>query len=358
VNRQPSTVNRQLLLVALFCATTLHGQSALNIPTPQTDPTEFGSLALDPSEALVVPRGRLVVSIQTSYFNQWGGSWHTARIHRDQQREGQPLSDEEIAIIDRDFGGDSVSRVDVEGWRLDTLVAVGLGRATLSARIPWITIGTPNGDPLAEAFHDVIPVSENYERDIFARGQTLVLIRGAAGAVTARSELDQSGIGDAVITISAPVTRHHVAALSISAPTGKADTLHGSGGWDSGIRWFSSWSGGRRHYAAGMAYNRLDRSGDFLGLRRSDTWNLYGAVEQPLGARWSAVLRGRVDSSPLDRIIDDDLGKPAFFYRLGLVRAMNSGRLLSIELGEELAPQWGLDADFSLHVSVTQRVGS
>jgi hypothetical protein len=279
-------------------------------------------------------------------------------VHRDRGRKDLPISDEEIAFLDREFGGDDMYRVDVEGWRLDAFLARGFGPVTVSARIPWIAIGSPRWDSAAEEFHSVIPVSESYERDIFARGQTLVFIRGDDAAITARSELERSGLGDIALTATMPLLTtargSHAAAVSVSPPTGKRGTLHGSGGWDSGVRWFSSWSGGRRHYALAAGYNHPG-GGDLLGIDRTGTWNVYAAVEQPLGRRWSATIRGRADSSPLASVTGDDIGRPAFFYRLGIMRRAGPDHILAIELGEELAPQWGIDADFSLHVGVVRK---
>jgi hypothetical protein len=345
-------------LILLLAAAPSSAQHSLWLPTPQTDATEFASAALDPSEGLVLPPRALVVSAQLTYFNQWAGSWHTARILEASGSGRGVLTDADIRRMDDQFSGEEIYRVDVEGWRMDTLLAWGVGNVTLAARLPWIGIGAPGGDSVAEAFHRIFPVADSYDREVFARGQTMVLLRGAGGRITRSGELNRSGIGDIVVSAALPVLRSassaHAATISLSAPTGQRGTLHGSGGWDGGLRWFSTWSGGKRHYVAAAGWTYLDRNGDLLGVPRADLWNLYAGVEQPLGRSWSTSLRARVDSSPLAEASREDLGKPAIYYRVGVHYLTRGAERISFEFADEVAPQWGIDADWSIHVAVSR----
>ena len=349
-----------LALLVLLCSAPLRGDNSLFTPTPQTDPTEFGSLALDPSEALLLDRGEWFTSVQTSYFNQWAGTWHTARFHLARNEPG-PFTDEDIRTLESQFPQDNIFRLDIEGWRSDLVLARGLpGGATLNVRIPWVEIGGPHWDQIGEAFHDVFGETDSYRRDLFARGDTFVLFRTNKNiSITAREELERSGVGDATVALAMPLPSRwfgtQSVAVSLKVPTGERGTLHGSGGWDSGARWFAVWNERSREYLMGLGYNKLDGGGNFLGVQRNDSWNVLVGVRQPITRRLSASVRSRVDSSPLRELEEAAFGRATFYHRLGLSLEARDQTLITFEFGNELVPQAGIDADWSFHLGVTKR---
>lgn len=350
-------------LAIFLSALPLSAQSAFWLPTPQTDPTEFGSLALDPSESLALPKGQWAAAFNATYFNQWAGTWHTGRVHRDRKLQGQSETEDEIAYLEAAFPHDPIYRVDVEGYRSDLFFARGAGHGlTFSARIPWITIGGPQWDAVAEDFHKVLPASPSYGRDLFARGDTLIFVQGHHGIIERRGELARSGVGDVVLdgslVLPGFLNAENTLGLAVQLPTGKKDTLQGSGGVDVGLRYFSTWTRPRRSYFAGAGVNHQSHEGTFLGIRRSDSWNVILGVDQPLTRHVSATVRTRIDSSPLQRIVHEDLGRPVVYWRLGMLAKLSDRRWIAFELGDELLPQIGIDADWSAHLTFGTRFGS
>jgi hypothetical protein len=225
---------------------------------------------------------------------------------------------------------------------------------SLQARVPWIEIGAPHWDTAAETFHQAFPVVEHYVRDLFPRGQTFVYLRADGRSVVRREELARGGVGDTALTLGVPLRSTAGAterlAFTVEAPTGREGSLHGSGGWDFGARWFRRWSGRRNHYLIGAGYSHQSGGGSFLGFERSDTVHLAADVVRSLSARAALHFAARVDSSPLSGLTDMNLADPVFFYRFGAQFAAGERQWISIDLGEEIAPQMGVDTDFSLHV--------
>jgi hypothetical protein len=345
--------HRFLLVVFVFWCASAVAQTALPpIVSPATDPTEFGSLRLDPFESVVPPEGEWSFALSTTYFNQWNGTWHTRRIHEDLGRERQPIGDDEIEALEASFPADDIFRLDLEGYRADVVISRGFASGiALQARLPWISVGSPNWDGVAEGFHDLFPVVDHYVRDLFPRGETFLYIRADGKSVVRREELARSGIGDVALSVSMPIRRGERSsqrlALTVELPTGKEETLHGSGGVDAGVRWFYDRKGVKNDVLVGAGYTRLDPNGGFLGFERSDTFHLSADYHRRVGRRTALHLGARIDSSPLAGITALNLGDPVIFYRLGVQREMLPGQWLVFDIGEEIVPQMGVDADFS-----------
>lgn len=324
------------------------------VSTP-TDPTEFGSLRMDPFESVAPAESEWVIVLTGSYFNQWNGTWHTRRVHEDRGRQRQPIDDDELRFIEQAFPDDEVFYLDLEGSRMDLLLARGLrGGVTVQLRVPWITIGSPAWDSAAEAFHNLVPTVEHYVRDLFPRGETFLYVRTGGRSLLRREELRQSGLGDVSLSVGVPLGRSarltHRLVFAVEFPTGRKNSLHGSGGYDVGIRWFGSRQGRRNEWLFGAGFTRQDPSGSFLGLQRSDTYHLSADLVRRLSTRTALHAGARYDSSPLYGLTDLPLSDPVLFYRLGARFEAAPGQWFWFDLGEEIVPQTGLDADFSLHL--------
>ncbi|MGH9458516.1 MAG: DUF3187 family protein [Thermoanaerobaculia bacterium] len=326
------------------------------VSSTPTDPTEFGSLRLEPFESVAPPEGVWAILVTASYFNQWDGTWHTRRAHEDFGRRGEPIVDEELHALERAFPQDDIYRFDVEGTRFDLLLARGFRNGvSVQARVPWIEIGRPRWDGAAEAFHAVFPVVDHYARDLFPRGQTFLYLRAGGRSLVRRDELARSGIGDVALSVGIPMHRTARSAqrlaVTIELPTGNGDSLHGSGGWDAGARWFYTRQGKRNHLLVGAGYTHQDRRGSFLGFERADTSHLTVDLLRPLTPRTTLHLGGRVDGSPLAGLTNLNVSRPAFFYKIGAQWDVGHDQWVAVDIGEEIAPQVGLDVDFSLHLS-------
>lgn len=332
-------------------------------PYPQTDPVEMASLRLDPTFALAPEKGDWSTAVVFTQFNLWGHTWHISEAHRSQNLYRQPILDEELREVERKWAQDNVYHFDLEGWRADVVIARGFGRdGAVVVRIPWIYIGAPHWDSFPETVHDFLDVS-SLGREVFPRGDTFIYLKDRFNRhiVKAGRELNGGGPGDVALAASFPAAplwggESRIAAV-IELPTGRRDSIRGSGGYDLGIGWFGTWKGERRTWRAAAGFSRLDRNGSFFGYKRADVGHLLGEVEWPLRGNLRGTASVRVDSSPLAAVTGGHAGHPPTYYRFGLSGDLPGGGWFTVDVGQELLPQTGVEADWSLHVTVGRDPG-
>jgi hypothetical protein len=323
------------------------------------DPLRFNSLPLEPVEALAPPYGAWQISAASGYFNVWQTTWHTAASHRDLGLQGKPLTDGELRGLEAAFPDDQFYFIDVEGWRMDVDASLGLGRGyAVALRVPWIEIGSPHWDAIAEDFHEQIGFSD-MRRKLFPRGQTVIYVRGWNGPIEHRAEEEGSGLGDSSLSATGPLGRWLGAeqrwVVALQLPTGKAGTLRGSGGWDVGLRWFATWGTGRRQLRVGLGYTWLDPNGSWLGVKRANMFHALGEVHVPLG-RLTLRSTLRVDSSPLADFTGSDMGTPSCYWMVGVLGKLGGDGWWAFDTGENV-PFRGEVPDFSFHLLVGTRIG-
>jgi hypothetical protein len=329
------------------------------ISAPDGNPTDFGSPRLDPSEGMSLEAGRWDARLTATEWNAWRGSWHTATYHRLLGREGLPISDEEIALIERENPQGTAYRIDLEGWRSDLSLAYGLpGGFVAGLRLPVHDVGHPHWDVVAEAVHLALGFTTD-ARDVFPRGQTLVWIRGKDGArVLAREELNGSGIGDTTLWLGMPAGNllggTQRLSVVLDAPTGEKGSLRGSGGWDAGVRAFSAWQGERFAFQAAAGWSWLDPAGSWLGIRRSNLWHLLAEGRWRAGRKVALFLQARLDSAPLAGVVDGNLADPSLVYHLGIVGEIAPETDLAFQWGQDV-PEVGVGADWTFHLSIGRR---
>ena len=327
---------------------------------PFTDPLRVGSLPLDAAAARELAGGEWSLVAGWSYFNTWSGSWHTGTIHHELGRDGQPLQEDELRLLESRHPGDEIYRFDLQGWRADLTGAVGLGRGLVATlQVPRYGVGTPHWDAVATDFHAAFNFS-NSRREWFPRGQTVVYARGRGGTVEAWDELRTETWGDASLSLAGGgghwLGASHRWVMALEAPLGDEGTIGGSGGWDSGLRWFATWGSGRRQLRAGAGYTWLDGGGSFLGARRSDTWHLEAAARVPLSAALDLRVSGRLDSSPLSALSNAAPGDPSFYLALGIRAPLGADSWIAFDVGDNY-PISGVAPDFSFHLQLGAVVG-
>jgi hypothetical protein len=192
-------------------------------------------------------------------------------------------------------------------------------------------------------------------RDLFARGQSTVYVRGRRAAIERLSGLEGSGLGDVTLSVTGPLGRwlgaEHRWVVAVEAPTGEAGTLRGSGGWDTGVRWFGTWGQGASQARVGLGYTWLDPSGSWLGVKRDDIWGALIEGRAPLGRRIALRGSARFDSSPLAGFTGSDIGANSFYWTVGVLVPAAANAWVAFDLGEN----YGSNAevpDFSLHLQL------
>jgi hypothetical protein len=352
-----------LLALAAACAGPARPASAqdpLDWSVPPIDPTRLSSLPLRSSDARVPEPGRWRVEGTLGYFNLASPSWHITAIHSEYERDGQPVTSDELRVLETRHPSDEIYNLDVEGWQLDLNVSRGLGRGyALSLHIPWMEVGSPHWDAISSEFHHIFGIGQG-PRDILASGQTMVYVYSDGRYVERSHELVGSGVADVSLAVSGPIGRalgaSHRWAGVVEAPTGDRDGLWGSGGWDLGLRWFGDWRWSRWRIHAAAAYNWLDDSGGWLGIERADTWQTQAEVFFRIAD--GASLRASLwyGSSPLADFSDGAPGDPSPFLDLGAHFRIASRWWIAANLGENHV-SYGTTPDFTLQLQLGASLG-
>jgi hypothetical protein len=347
--RAPTLGFAALILVSGVCSGQVDPWASLVFP----DPLRFSSLPISGTEVTAPAAGQWQLSTMLSYFNVWQRTWHTRTIHKEFGLLGKPLQPWELRTLEQRHPADQFYHIDLEGWRNDLVVSRGFrGGIAATLRVPWVEIGSPHWDAIAEDTHKAFGLGD-MARDWFPRGQSTVYVRGRSGAVDRLSGLEGSGLGDVSLAVSGPfggwLGAEHRWAVAVEAPTGERDTLRGSGGWDRGVRWFGTWGQGSKQLRVGLGYTWLDSAGSWLGAKRDNTWGALVEGHTPLAGH--VVLRGsaRFDSSPLATFTASGLGRPSFYWTVGALAPVTGNAWVAFDVGEN----YGSNAeapDFSFHL--------
>jgi len=347
------------IVAFILAAGVCSGQVDPWAPVSFPDPLRFSSLPVSGTEAIAPAAGQWEVSTELGYFNVWQRTWHTARSHVVLGLEGKPLTDAEIKALERAFPSDQFYHIDLEGWRNDFMVSRGFhGGIAVTLRVPWVQIGSPHWDAIAEDFHATLGLAD-VAREFFPRGQAMVYARGRQRAVERLSGLEGTGIGDVSVSVTGPLGRwlgaEHRWVVAVETPTGEPGTLRGSGGWDKGVRWFGTWGQGASQLRVGIGYSWLDPAGSWLGVRRDNTWGALFEGRTPLGGRLTLRGSARFDSSPLAGFTDSNLGKTSFYWTVGMLAPVTSGAWVAFDVGENYGSSAAVP-DFSLHLQLGFRL--
>jgi hypothetical protein len=300
-----------------------------------------------------------MASATVSYFNVWHYTWHVGSIHRHLGRLGEPITRDELDFLENWYREEEIHQIDLEGMRGDFVLAHRLPGGTIATlTVPWMRVGGPGGDSIAEWFHDAIG-AKDMRRPWFPRGQSLLYVRAEGGRVALFDEIEGSGIGDVSLALSGRPGRalggEHRWALAVEAPTGEKGTLLGSGGWDAAVQWQGAWRLSRRGARLGLTAGaaRLDRKGSWLGLPRRDTYHLAADVRLPVGRRAQFLFTTRWDTSPIADM--GELSRNSGFWSVGIRRGLPAGGWLAFSVGEN----WqGIVPDWTFHLAAGGPLGA
>lgn len=315
---------------------------------PATDPTDFGSVWLDPASAATPPPGEWIFSINVAYFNSFRESGEVGALREESGIRGRVAS-EELREVELRFPSRDLFLIDMEGVVTEVRASRSL-TASLSAwvRVPVISVGSPNWDSAAEFAHDTFGVGTK-GRDLYPRGETLLYLRAGGSSLPGSADLETSRLGD----LEAGVTwRRGAHRVLLSGDGSTADgRLGSSGGMDAALGYFYLRELGEVSLALGAGYARLDPAGSFLGIERSDTWHMIGRAGIPVWREISFLAGARIDSSPLADASSGDLGEPGLTIDLAVSGELGPIRG-ALHFLEDF-PSIGVSADWSFLLTVT-----
>ena len=103
---------------------------------PPLDPLRAASLPLRLADLIPPEPGCVRVEATVGYFNVQESSWHAPTLHGNLGLAGQPLSADELALLERAFPEDEIYLLDLEGWQVDLHASLGLGLAEIDFGLP------------------------------------------------------------------------------------------------------------------------------------------------------------------------------------------------------------------------------
>ncbi len=317
-------------------------------PLPSIVPTDFGSLRMVPADAQPVAPGTIRLSMTTSYFNAFRTTWHTPVFHGGLGLKGTPLTDGEVSRIEHDFPNDDVYHLDVEGLRSDLVLSAGAGNGiVLTGRVPFIQIGAPNWDLIAEDSHRYLFGSKKGSRTLFPRGETMIYIRGHGTEIRRLNGLDGRHIGDSTLTVAVPMANFGRLTMAVKAPTGKSDSLFGSGAWDEGIGWNDDVVSSKRRFSFAASYSRV--RGSFLGACLANMINLSAEAQQRVTAATTLRVSLHGDTSNLRGVTHTNIGQALLSFTGGVVHTLRQGRWFAVDLFENY-PALGVANDWVIQI--------
>lgn len=322
------------------------------------DPLRLGSLPFDAMTAIVPDPGVWDVTVSVGWFNVWNADGRAASVRREfGLPRNEQITDEELRQLELRYPDDDLVYADFEGILVQTEATVGLTENLgITVMVPWMSIGSPNWDAIPEGWHDLVGITQS-NRTWFPRGGSLLYIEGQGTTLT-RRDLDEAGIGDVSVTVTATVGSwmgaDHVLEGIVDLPTGEVDTLRGSGGFDLGIRWFGRWRWRKSRLVVGAGLSRLDRNGSFLGIERDDTWQVGAHYDRRLGSRVVGSASVTYQSSPLSGFTASDAGNATLIRTLGVSVRVADTTWLSLRYGMDWAGA-GLFPDVSLRAAASVR---
>ena len=356
--RVRSTLAAAGLVLALI-STAGAGPLPLLRPAGTGDPLRAASLPFEPVHATLLPRGVWSVTATVGYANVWSVSDEVVLLHEAVGRSGEPLVSEKLRLLEQLAPGEDLRALDLEGWRTDLFASWGVHeRVTVTLQVPFIVIGRPGWDGVAEWWHDLTGLP-NAGRETFPRGASLFYLHGPGGTVERRRDLDGSGLGDVAFAAATRLGRglgaEHRVVVALEAPTGARDTLRGSGGWDAGVRWLAVWEWSRVDVVGGAGLTWTSDDGTLLGVPRADPWHLMAGLDWRFWRGLAATLRVAYERSPLDGFAGGRAGAPALSERIGVVAPLGRDGWVSFELAEDSAS--GVAPDFGFHLAVGTTIG-
>jgi len=229
-------------------------------------------------------------------------------------------------------------------------------RLQIGIDLPWVAHSQGSFDNFVQDWHKFFGLP-NGDRSRLPDDELTYAYANAGGDQLLLDD-ETSGVGDVRLLIAWQLLANQQSAASlftsIKAPTGDADDLAGSDGWDISIG-----LSGQRDFnlAHGNASIWAGFGGSWLGdgevlENQAEDW----AANAWLGAGWSPLdwlgLKLQLDShSALYDSALDELGNPPLILTLGGTLGFSDKTSLDISVGEDLAVNASPDVTFHLNLS-------
>jgi hypothetical protein len=290
-----------------------------------------------PEQAAVLSNEDSVVALTATDSNTFAKSaWVSRSLEGQTSRTTAP---DELANPRFDNGA-PVFLVDGETHRLELSVRHGFGgHLEVGVAIPVSRIGGGWSDELIEVTHHTLGIG-NDERESLRRNSEAIYIASGSGLYL-RNRSAGFSLGDIALTgkyelVTLEDDKMSIALSSaIELPTGKAQTLAGSGSLDAGVALIASrdFSGARVHASIGVLRLGHNRPlGTPAQLLVTDTV----AISRMLNARTSATMQLTVSESPFRHMGIAEFSKRSNQLSAGIQRRIGPSLIAYAALIENL----------------------
>jgi hypothetical protein len=317
------------LLIALPALAQEH--DALLGPLPVRDQylLNNGFFFFEPEAARVLDDDVWVFDIHSTDSNTFAKSrWISHNIDGDTDRR---TGDQTLGIIRMD-PGTTLFLVDGETHRTTFTAHHGFGKnLDVAIAVPFANIGGGSSDGFIEHFHATLNLGDN-QRVAVQRNHETVFVRTANNNTYLRDRPTGNYLGDIAVSAKYELTAFEDPNLAISAqaaielPTGKAQTLDGSGSFDGGLQLLATRDYGRMrvHASAGLLFLGHNTP---LDLQSQLVITNSIGVSRLLTSRTSATMQLTISQSPFRGIGAPELARRSYQLTVGLQHAI--GRSLT-----------------------------
>ncbi len=356
-------MNRPIaILFALMLASTASAQDsrmrdALLSPLPVRDQflLSNGFYFFTPEASRSLPEGTWSLSITSSEANTFAKSaWISHSLQGRTTRSGalQTLADTRF---------DSVSTlflVDGEIHRSDLTLARGF-RNGLELRVTAPVTSTGGGwsDRTIEAVHHAMKIG-NAERESLRRNTETVYLRHD-GATFSRSRGEGFALGDIALSAKYELTpvqergTNLAVVWTIELPTGRAQTLDGSGSVDGGLELIVSRDFERNRINASLGVIRLGRNQP-LGLRPQVLITDTVAFAHRMGDLTAVIAQLTVSESPFRQLDVSEFSRRSYQMSVGVQRSIGGmivhaafiENVVNFENSADAGVAWGISRRF------------
>jgi hypothetical protein len=345
-----------VLLMIAMPAIAQEGDALLG-PLPVRDQylLNNGFFFFEPESARVLDDGAWIVDMHAADSNTFAKSrWISHNVEGDTDRRSGAQT---LSLIRMDEGT-TIFLVDGETHRTTFTAHRGIGKnLEVAIAVPFTTIGGGSSDGFIEHFHSTLKLGDN-QRVAVQRNHETVFLRTDDNTYL-RERPAGNHIGDVALSakyeLSALEDPHLSLSLqtAIELPTGKAQTLDGSGSLDGGVQLLATRDFGstRLHASAGLLF--LGRNAP-LDLNSQIVITDSLGVSRLLASRTSATLQITISQSPFRGIGAPELTRRSYQMTAGLQHAFGQSLTAYAGIVENLITYQN-SADAGLVLGIARR---
>ncbi len=341
------------LLLTAFCLvpSVVLAQRAPSGPFALRDqfPVKLLFLSLRPESGYLLPTGARQWAFGLSYTNTYAGTWPVGNPKKaSDYYQAAPLNEYRL------FVDAEVLRLTIDlDWRIARRLQVG-------ATLPLIFQNGGFLDSSVEGFHGLFNLTNGGREETPQNAYGVFVVRNAQFWIN-REKAAAFQPGDMVLRLKSPIleggSRGPIIAGSgaVKLPTGRFESLTGSGGVDIQVALMATQAIGQRlavHYS--IAYTHLGRPSRHIDFPIRSITSQMLALEYLTTNKLSVLLQTLANTSPFPDSVLGPLDRTAYEMHGGIKYAISPAALFEVSITENLS-QYQNTPDIGLYMGVRWR---